>query len=205
MPSTWPTPRVWTAGERVSASKMNEISTALSVLFPYTAGGDMSYRDPAGSYLTRLAKPSVDSVLKMGNDGVLNWLAKSSLSSIDAVAIMNSGAEFTTTSTEFVGIPEMELDISLSKTCSVLVFAAGNMAVSSTAIYPAYLRAILGNTQPDPGLPMTYAGQYTPVSLVWRDTNLSAGNHTVYLQMKIGNASRTAYWGGGYLMAVAFN
>lgn len=30
--ATWPTPRVWVAGERVGASKMNEISTALSLL-----------------------------------------------------------------------------------------------------------------------------------------------------------------------------
>lgn len=55
MPSTWPTPRVWTAGERVSASKMNELSTAFGVLFPFTTGGDLAYRDAAGAYLTRLA------------------------------------------------------------------------------------------------------------------------------------------------------
>jgi len=55
MPSTWVTPRVWTAGERVSASKMNEISTDLNSVFPYTTGGDLAYRDGAGAYLTRLA------------------------------------------------------------------------------------------------------------------------------------------------------
>lgn len=58
MPSTWPTPRVWTAGERVSASKMNELSTAFNVLYPHTAGGDVAYRDPAGNYLSKLAKPA---------------------------------------------------------------------------------------------------------------------------------------------------
>lgn len=63
MPSTWPTPRVWTAGERVSASKMNEISTALGVLFPHTTAGDLAYRDSAGAYLTRVAIGTAGQIL----------------------------------------------------------------------------------------------------------------------------------------------
>lgn len=63
MPSTWVTPRVWTAGERVSASKMNEISTDFNSLFPYTTGGDLAYRDGAGAYMTRLAIGSIGTVL----------------------------------------------------------------------------------------------------------------------------------------------
>jgi hypothetical protein len=55
MPDTWVTPRVWTAGERVGASKMNEISNDFRSLFPFTTGGDLAYRDPAGAYLARLA------------------------------------------------------------------------------------------------------------------------------------------------------
>lgn len=54
MPDTWVTPRIWTTGERVGQSKMNEISNDLRVLFPYAAGGDIAYRDPAGAYLTAL-------------------------------------------------------------------------------------------------------------------------------------------------------
>jgi hypothetical protein len=54
MPDTWVTPRVWTAGERVGASKMNEISNDFRSLFPFIAGGDLAYRDPAGAYLSRL-------------------------------------------------------------------------------------------------------------------------------------------------------
>lgn len=74
MPSTWPTPRVWTAGERVSASKMNELSTAFSVLYPHTAGGDIAYRDPAGDYLSKVAKPALDALLKNTNAGVPSYL-----------------------------------------------------------------------------------------------------------------------------------
>lgn len=54
MPDTWVTPRVWVTSERVGQSKMNEISTDLRVLFPYTTAGDIAFRDNAGAYLTRL-------------------------------------------------------------------------------------------------------------------------------------------------------
>ena len=53
MPATWPTPRVWVAGERVGASKMNEISAGLGVLYPYTTAGDLARRSAAGNYLER--------------------------------------------------------------------------------------------------------------------------------------------------------
>lgn len=74
MPDTFPTPRVWTAGERVSAAKMNEISTALSVLFPYAAGGDIAYRDPAGAYLTALSKPAGLGLLQNSSAGIPSYL-----------------------------------------------------------------------------------------------------------------------------------
>lgn len=73
MPSTWTTPRVWTAGERVGASKMNEISTALGILFPHTTGGDLAYRDPAGAYLTRVAIGTVGQVLQSNGSAPL-WV-----------------------------------------------------------------------------------------------------------------------------------
>lgn len=53
--ATWVTPRVWVAGERVSAAKMNEISTDLGILFPHTTAGDLAFRSSASSDLTRLA------------------------------------------------------------------------------------------------------------------------------------------------------
>mgnify|MGYP006935500189 CR=1 FL=1 len=53
---TWVTPRVWVAGERLTASKMNEISSSLSAVFPHTTAGDIAYRDASSAILTRLAK-----------------------------------------------------------------------------------------------------------------------------------------------------
>lgn len=51
---TWVTPRVWVAGERVTATKMNEISTNFSALYPYTTAGDLAYRSAVGDYLDRV-------------------------------------------------------------------------------------------------------------------------------------------------------
>lgn len=53
---TWVTPRVWVAGERLTASKMNEISSSLSAVYPHTTAGDIAYRDASSAILTRLAK-----------------------------------------------------------------------------------------------------------------------------------------------------
>lgn len=71
MPDIWITPRVWLAGERVTATKMNEISNDLRVLFPHTTGGDTAYRDPAGAYLTRLAKGSAFQSYRMKSDATI--------------------------------------------------------------------------------------------------------------------------------------
>ncbi len=42
MPDTWITPRVWVAGERITASKKNDESTNFRVLWPYTAAGQLA-------------------------------------------------------------------------------------------------------------------------------------------------------------------
>jgi hypothetical protein len=74
MPSTWVTPRVWTAGERVSASKMNELSTDFNSLFPYTTGGDIAYRDGAGAYLTRVAIGTAGQIL-LSTGSAPSWVS----------------------------------------------------------------------------------------------------------------------------------
>lgn len=71
MPDTWVSPRVWIGGERVTATKMNELSTDFRVLYPYTTGGDTVYRDPAGDYLTRLAKGSAYQSYRMKSDATI--------------------------------------------------------------------------------------------------------------------------------------
>lgn len=70
MPSAWVAPRVWVAGERLTATKMNELSTDFTALYPYTAAGDLAIRSGSGDYLERVAKPSASGVLKVNSSGV---------------------------------------------------------------------------------------------------------------------------------------
>ncbi len=67
MTDTWITPRVWVAGEKVTASKKNDESNNFRVLFPYTTAGDMAYRAAGGAYLTRLAPGAVGDQLFFGS------------------------------------------------------------------------------------------------------------------------------------------
>lgn len=76
MTTTWVVPRIWVAGERVSATKMNEISTDFGVLYPFTAAGSMAYRATGGDYLTELLKGAAYQVLGMKSDGTIpQWMA----------------------------------------------------------------------------------------------------------------------------------
>lgn len=70
--NTWVIPRVWTAGERVSATKMNELSTNFSVLYPFTTAGDLAYRSSVEDTLARLAIGSTGQYLGV-TGGVPAW------------------------------------------------------------------------------------------------------------------------------------
>lgn len=74
---TWVTPRVWVAGERLTASKMNEISSSLSAVYPHTTAGDLAYRDASLAQLTRLA--NVPGGILYGGASVPAFLAAGTL------------------------------------------------------------------------------------------------------------------------------
>jgi hypothetical protein len=73
MTDTWVTPRVWVAGEKVTASKKNEDSNNFRVLWPYTATGDIAYKDGAGAYLSKVAKPASLGILQNDATGVPSY------------------------------------------------------------------------------------------------------------------------------------
>ena len=88
----WAVPRIWVAGERVSASKMNEISNALTVLYPYTAGGDIAYASDADT-LAALAKPSGLALLQSTSAGVPSWVVGGSAGQVVRRNIAGTGFE----------------------------------------------------------------------------------------------------------------
>lgn len=62
MTDTWSDPRVWVALETLTATKMNEISTALRVLYPFSAVGDILYAS-ALDELSVLSNPTDPGIL----------------------------------------------------------------------------------------------------------------------------------------------
>lgn len=62
-------------GDSWSAAQHNTyLRDNMAALFPYTTAGDLAYAS-ASNALSRLAKPSVDSVLKNTSAGTPSWLA----------------------------------------------------------------------------------------------------------------------------------
>jgi hypothetical protein len=210
MPSTWVAPRVWVAGERVGASKMNEISTALGILYPYTAGGDMVYRDPAGDYLTRLAKPTVDSFLKNTSAGVPSYVALSSITGgIHAKAYTAyTAADQEITSTTYTDVTSATVNIVTTRTCTILMLATGTMGCDWATHLP-YARCSIGGTVPanDYGSAIVdnrYGSGTFPYLTMLYKASAAAGTITCKIQVKIGTTGGTIYNTQGTIIVLAF-
>ena len=74
MPDTWSDPRVWVALEKLTATKMNELSTLLRVLFPFDATGyQIAHTNADGDALVALNKPSTRARLTTNASGDYVW------------------------------------------------------------------------------------------------------------------------------------
>lgn len=184
MPDTWVTPRIWAAGERVSASKMNEISNDLRVLFPYTTSGDIAYRDAAGAYLTRLPITKIAGLLHTKN--VANFSP--------------GGQAFSSTWADITGAT---LNLTLSYTCTIMVKAdvAGYNAITGRRFS---IRAMVnGTADASPGN-IYNGGQARNESLHYEyyATGVPSGTRTVKLQCQADTDPN--YVDAGRLEAFAF-
>ena len=211
-------------GQTYSAANYNtQVRDNINGIWVATAAGDLIYASGASS-AARLAKPASIGLLQNGSPGVPSWLTGGSALQVLRKNAANTGFEFaepanlhtkgmvssivegTTSSTFPVDVPYMTLDLVLTSTCTVVVFGVGSAAVSSSTIYAGYISAVIDGVSmiADNSLPHTFMGQYAPISVMWYRTGILAGTRNVKLQMMIQNASRVMYWGGGYLIALAF-
>lgn len=201
MPSTWPTPRVWVASERVSASKMNEISTALGILFPYTAAGDLAYRDAAGAYLTRLAnvaggvmyggasvpswleKPAANSFLRNGASGVPNYVATDNIPGLLHKSNSIDFAPGQTFSGAWADITGATFNLVLSYTCTVIVMASVTGYNASTG-RGFFVRANVNGTGDAAASPVFNGGEARNEALpyIYRVSGVAAGTRTIKMQ-----------------------
>ena len=112
-------------GDSWSAAQHNTyLRDNMAALWPFTTTGDLAYAS-ASNALSRLAKPSVDAVLKNTNAGAPSWLAltqlKGSLHDIQTVDFNPGGQVF---SGGYADITGATLNLTLAVTCTVVVLAA---------------------------------------------------------------------------------
>lgn len=166
MPDTWNDPRVWVAGERVGASKMNEISTLLRVLYPYTTAGDVAVRDAGGNYLSRLPKAQISGLLHKSG-------------SVD----FSPGQTFSSTWADITGA---SLSLVLSYTCTIFVFAAITGYQGSSGRIFIVRANVDGNTDANDSM-SSNGGEASEdrneaLPYIFRITGVAAGTKTVKLQ-----------------------
>lgn len=168
MPDTWPTPRIWVAGERVSAVKMNEISAALNALYPFVSGGDMAYRDPSNDYLVRLAKGTAYQQFRM-NSGADAPEWGGFIAGMAYLGSNQSIANNTSTNVQFTSAPISQL----------VTWSAGDNTKLTVGVSGAYLF----------GFTYKFDGGG---SVGFREANIVKNGSTTLLESRISNADGEA-------------
>jgi hypothetical protein len=178
----------------------------LAALWPYTAAGDISYAAGATS-LAKLAKPSVDSVLKNTSSGVPSWLAltqlKGALHAIGTVDFAPGGQSFASTWADITGAT---LTLTLAVTCTVVVMAqiTGYNPTTGNAFIVRGMVDGTGDAAPNQVFNggSSTAARNEALGYIYRATGITAGSRIVKMQCQANGS--TNYVERGRLIALAF-
>lgn len=190
-------------GDSWSAAQQNTyLRDNMAALFPYSAAGDLAYAS-ASNALSRLAKPSVDSVLKNTSAGTPNWLAltglKGALHAIGGVDFAPGGQAF---SGGWADITGATLNLSLSVTCTVIVLATV-VGYQSSSGRVFYVRANINGTPDTSVLPFNgYDLRNEALPYLWYAGGVPSGTRTVKMQCSAD--TNTNYVERGRMIAAAF-
>lgn len=192
-------------GDSWSAAQHNTyLKDNMAALWPGTTAGDLDYYSAANAK-TRLAKPSVTSLLQNSSAGVPSWV-RSIVSMIGAIhdfAMVESTTEFITTSTTGEDITGMSTTLTLTHFCDILLIASGSIAATGGSDQAILIPSIAGvHHTLNASCPRTYFTQYSPVSVTWARLNTGGGTHTIKLRLASAGGAN-AYFIGGTLIAVA--
>jgi len=193
-------------GDSWSAAQHNTyLRDNMAALFPYSAAGDIAYAS-ASNALSRLAKPSVDSVLKMGSGGVPSWLAENQTAG--ALNFIGS-SEFSpgqTFSSSWANIVGAYVTAYLDVTCTVVVLATITGYNTTTGL-AFMVRATIDGTN-DPGSYIPYDGGQTTgtknetLPYIYVATGIAAGSPLVRIQCT--GDGGTGYVERGRMIVAAF-
>jgi hypothetical protein len=194
-------------GDWITAGWTNTyIGGNFSAVWPYDAAGQIAYSVGAAE-LSKLSKPSVDSVLKNTSLGVPSWLAltqlKGALHAIGTVDFAPGGQSFASTWADITGAT---LTLTLAVTCTVVVLAqiTGYNPTTGNAFI---VRGMVDGTG-DAAANQVFNGGSTTAArnealgYIYRATGITAGSRVVKMQCQANGS--TNYVERGRLIAAAF-
>jgi len=207
MPGTFSAVPVMATGDWVTPGWVNTyVGGNMSAIWVGSAVGDMEYYLSA-TEKARLAKPSVDSLLKNTNAGAVSWLAINAIPKIlhaEAAVYFDAGGQ-STTSTSFVDVTNGTVNIVTTQTCTIRMFGMGAIA-NGTAGFATRVRGSIGGTvdpNSDASMPHTTGGNYVPFAYVYKRAGVGAGTITCKLQFKR-DSGGTAFFNSGRIIVEAF-
>lgn len=190
-------------GATYTAAQYNTyVRDNFTAVWVYTAAGDMVYATSATA-LARLAKPSVDSVMKMTSLGVPSWLALSAFpAKLHTFGSNFSNSGGTSTSTSYVATG-VSFNLSLTQTCSVIAFAFGRGSKNSGSYDGNFGIRIDGTQDPDDKITIRSTTGENFSTWYYR-TAIAAGTKAVELRYKTANAGDAVGFSSGGVFAMAF-
>lgn len=204
MPSTYSAVPLMATGDWITAGWVNTyVGGNAAAIWVGSAAGDMDY------YLSsiekaRIAKPSVDSVLKNTNSGVPSWLPINGIPKIiHAEASVYFTGEQTTTPSAYADKSGATVNIVTTRTCTIRMVAEGHIACGSAGSRTT-VRGVIGDvTDPEneSTLPWTSVNYYVPFSYMYKRTGVGASTITCKLQFKSGGG--TAFMEAGRILVEA--
>lgn len=192
-------------GATYTAAQYNtHVRDNFTAVWVYTSAGDMAYATSATA-LARLAKPSVDSVMKMTSLGVASWLEIAAFPGrLHTLGnnFSNSGA--TSASTSYVAIGAgVSFNLTLTSICTIVAFAFGRGSKNSGA-YEGYFGIRIDGTQdPSDKIPVKSTTGENFSTWYYR-TGIAAGTRAVELRYKTANATDAVGFSLGGVVALAF-
>lgn len=192
-------------GDWITAGWVNTyIGGNAAAIWVGSAAGDMAYYLSAVEQ-ARLAKPSVDSILKNTSGGVPSWLAMNAIPEIlHADAAVYFTGEHTTTPSSYIDKTGATVNVVTTRTCTIRMTAEGHIACGTGGSRTTVRGSIGGVTDPEneSTFPWTSGTYYVPFSYVYKRTGVVAGTITCKLQFKSGGG--TAYMEAGRIIVEAF-
>jgi len=111
-----------------------------------------------------------------------------------------------TNSTSFVDMPDMWVNLAISRNSTLVIIFSGQAKLGGNGPYALYVRAMIGTKQANPvsdTIILTYFTEYSSQSYTFYGTEVAAGTHTVKIQWRVFQEANIAWVGERTLTVIA--